>query len=118
MGVVLVSAGYEAHSTRPTRDDVAGAGTTYGNLREAMFGRQMQVCVALLVVVGIAQVVGVVANDALHQRQVVEQDGATQAPRYINPELCQRMARATSRPLPPGLVLHVEDSEAWWNTRR
>lgn len=52
----------------------------------------MEVRVALLLVVRIAQVVRVVAHDALHQRQVVQHYGATQAPRYINPGQGQHLA--------------------------
>lgn len=79
-----------------TRDDVgARGGTTYSYLRKAMFCSQVQVRAALVLVVWIAQVVGVVADDALHERQVVQQDGATQAPRYINPAHCQRLLQDT-----------------------
>lgn len=52
---------------------------------------QVQVRAALVLVVWVAQVVGIVADDALHERQVVQQDGATQAPRYINPARGQRL---------------------------
>jgi hypothetical protein len=48
------------------------ARTTYSNLGEAVFRSQVKVCVALFFVVWIAQVAGVVANNALHKRQIVE----------------------------------------------
>lgn len=68
------------------RDDVVVLGEmTYGYLCEAILGGKVQIRAALVLVVWIAQVVGVVADDALHEREVVQQDGATQAPRYINP---------------------------------
>lgn len=60
-------------SIQDTRDDVgAGGAATYGNLRETVFGSEVQVGIALLLVVRVAQVIGVVAYDALHQRQIVE----------------------------------------------
>ena len=50
-----------------TRDDVgARPQPTYSNLCEAKFRGQVQVCVALLFVVWIAQVIRVVAKNALH----------------------------------------------------
>jgi hypothetical protein len=45
----------------------------------------MQVCIAFVVVVWIAQVIGVVVDNALHKREVIEEDGAAQTPRYVNP---------------------------------
>jgi hypothetical protein len=62
---------------------------TYGDLRKAISRSQMQACVAFVLKIGVAQLVRVVADDALHQRQVVEQDGTAQTPGYINPGRCQ-----------------------------
>ena len=62
----------------------------------------MQVGVALVLVVWIAQIVWVVADNALHERQVVEQDGATQAPRYINPSTYQQLMVRTKATLEKG----------------
>jgi hypothetical protein len=47
---------------------------TYGNLREAISRSQVQACVALVLEIWIAKLVGVVPNDTPHQRKVVEQD--------------------------------------------
>jgi hypothetical protein len=60
---------------------------TYRNLREAISRRQMQTRVALVLEIGVAQLVRVVSNDALDQRQVVEEDGTAQTPRYVNPDM-------------------------------
>jgi hypothetical protein len=46
----------------------------------------MQARVALVLEIGVAQLVRVVPNDALDQRQVVEEDGTAQTPRYVNPD--------------------------------
>jgi hypothetical protein len=62
---------------------------TYGDLRKAISCGQMQARVAFVLKVGVAQLVRVVPDDALHQRQVVEQDGTAQTPGYINPDYCQ-----------------------------
>jgi hypothetical protein len=58
-----------------------------GNLREPMFGSQVQARVAAVVKVGVAQVGGVVADDAFDEREVVEEDGAPETPGYVNPIL-------------------------------
>jgi hypothetical protein len=47
----------------------------------------MQARVALVLEIGVAQLVRVVSNDALDQRQVVEEDGTAQTPRYVNPDM-------------------------------
>lgn len=76
----------------PQSDVCTQHGTTYSDLCEAELGSEMEIRVALLLVVWIAQVVRVVAHDTLHQRQVVQHYGATQAPRYINPGQGQHFA--------------------------
>jgi hypothetical protein len=50
-----------------------------------MPGCEVQACVALVVKVYIAQLRGVVADDALDEGKVVEEDGSTQTPGYVNP---------------------------------
>jgi hypothetical protein len=62
---------------------------TYGNLREAISCSQMQACVAFVLEIWIAKLLRVVANDALYERQVVEEDGTAQTPRYVNPYCSQ-----------------------------
>lgn len=56
-----------------------GERATYGNISEALASGQVQRCVALVLEVRVSQDVRVVANDAAHQHQVVEADGAAQA---------------------------------------
>jgi hypothetical protein len=48
--------------------------------------REVQTRVALLFVIGIAQMFGVVADDALDESEVIEYDGSAQSALYINPE--------------------------------
>jgi hypothetical protein len=57
----------------------------YRDLGVAMFRSQVQTGVALVLEVGVAQLVRVVRNDAPHERDVIEEDGAPQTPRYVNP---------------------------------
>jgi hypothetical protein len=58
-----------------------------GDLREPMFGSQVQACVASVVKVRVAQVGRVVADDAFDEREVVEENGAAETPGYVNPIL-------------------------------
>lgn len=58
---------------------------TYSNLCEAMPGCKVQACVALVIKVYIAQLRGVVSHDALDEGEVIEEDGSTQTPGYVNP---------------------------------
>lgn len=50
-----------------------------------MLRRNVQACVTLVPKVRILEVRGVVAHDALHKIEVVEQDRTAQTPRYVNP---------------------------------
>lgn len=52
---------------------------------EAVLCGEMQRCIGAIIKVWVAKVVGVVTNDALHQREVVEEDGAPETPGYVNP---------------------------------
>lgn len=52
---------------------------------EAMFSCYMQIRVALVLPVGVAQVLWIVADDALDEGEIIEQDGAAQTPRNVNP---------------------------------
>lgn len=55
---------------------MAGIDKKLGNSGEAMLCGEVQRGVRAIVKVWVANVVGVVANDALDQREVVEEDGA------------------------------------------
>jgi hypothetical protein len=57
-----------------------------------MFRSQMQRGVALVTEVGVPDVRGVVAYDALDEGNVVEEDGAPEAARDVNPEVHVREA--------------------------
>jgi hypothetical protein len=48
---------------------------------------EVQARVALVVVVGVAQVLGVVVDDAPDESEVIEYDGSAQSALYINPEV-------------------------------
>jgi hypothetical protein len=50
-----------------------------------MFCSQVQAGVALVRKVRVAQLVRVVLHNALHERDVIEEDGTPQTPRYVNP---------------------------------
>lgn len=65
---------------------VAGVDEELGNGREAMFRREVQRRVGAVVKVRVAQVLVVVADDALDEGEVVEEDGAPESPGYVNPE--------------------------------
>lgn len=52
-----------------------------------MFGCEVQGGVALVCVVGIEQVCGMNADDALDEEDVIEEDGAPQARACVDPEL-------------------------------
>lgn len=59
--------------------------TTYSNLGEAILCRQMQRRVALILKVGVPEVIWVITHDALDEREVVQENGAAETPRNINP---------------------------------
>jgi hypothetical protein len=61
---------------------------TYSNLSETIPRSQMQARVTLVFKVGIAQDLWIVSNNALHERDIIEEDGAAQTPGYVNPEHC------------------------------
>ena len=50
-----------------------------------MLRRKMQARVALVLEIRVSEVRAVVAHDALHEVEVVEQDRTAQTPRYVNP---------------------------------
>ena len=54
------------HEARIAHD--VGNRCTYSNLCEPMLGSEVQIGVALLLIICITQVIGVVAKDALHKR--------------------------------------------------
>jgi hypothetical protein len=62
---------------------------SYGNLREAMPSGQMQACVAFVFEIRVAHYLRVVLDDALDEREIIEEDGAAQTPGYVNPGSCQ-----------------------------
>lgn len=57
------------------------------NASEAASGGEVQRSVAMFVPVGVLQVGRVIADDALDEREVVEQDGAAQPSGYVNPRI-------------------------------
>jgi len=65
---------------------MAGVDEELGNGCEAMFRREVQRRVGAVVKVRVAQVLVVVADDALDEGEVVEEDGAPESPGYVNPE--------------------------------
>ena len=64
---------------------MAGVDEELGNGREAMFSREVQRRIGAVVKVRVAQVLVVVADDALDEGEVVEEDGAPESPGYVNP---------------------------------
>jgi hypothetical protein len=60
----------------------------YSNLCEAISRSKMQARIAFVFKVGIAQSLTVVSNDALHKREIIEEDSAAQTPGYVNPKTC------------------------------
>lgn len=60
-------------------------GHTHCYLNEAFFGSQMERGVALVVEIGVQEPFRVIVHDPLHQRKVVEKNGAAKAPRNVDP---------------------------------
>lgn len=50
-----------------------------------MLRREMQAGIASVIKVWIFEIHGVVAHDALHKIEVVEENSTAQTPRYVNP---------------------------------
>lgn len=82
---------------------------TYHNRGEPSSRRQMQTCITPILEIWVAQVRWVVPENALHQRQVIEENGAAQPPRYVNPVLC--ISNSTQQAVEQ-IILHSVGSEA------
>lgn len=72
-----------------------------------MFGSKMQTRVALVFEIWVTQVLRVVLDDALHEWEVIEEDGTAETPLYVNPSCCQLTLQVMA-----SISLHIDGAEA------
>lgn len=72
---------------------------TYGDLRESILRREVERGIALVLEVWVPQVVRIVAHDALYEGEVVEEDGAAEPSRHVDPGLMGSISSSSAPPL-------------------
>jgi hypothetical protein len=87
---------------------------THNNSSETMARCEVQARVALVVVFGVAQVLGVVVDDAPDESEVIEYDGSAQSALYINPGVVRRYCSNNDA----REDLHGDRNGAWFHAQR